>query len=242
MHDGCNARAWVHKSKGQRPIPGRAERRKSSLRGSTGQPASFCRDRAANRCARSHAGLRDDARRADAIRGAQRNAFYTWSDQRCCLPKGRDAARPGRHLPDLKAGDVLIFEEVLGPATGQAGDADPAHRHAVRLTRATGARRGSAERTTITEIEWGDEDALPFPLCISSAHRRRHGREISRQHVSVARGNIVLGDHGLTETNEAIPDTVPAPTIFRPREGDPCERREPISPAALSPRLKRPSR
>ena len=34
---------------------------------------------------------------------------------------------------------MLIFEEVIGPTTGDAADADPAHRHAVRLTR---IRRG----------------------------------------------------------------------------------------------------
>ena len=35
---------------------------------------------------------------------------------------------------DLNVGDVLIFEEVIGPKTGIPADADPAHRHAVRLT------------------------------------------------------------------------------------------------------------
>src|SRR6266516_3426521 len=39
----------------------------------------------------------------------------------------------------LKVGDVLIFEEVLGPKTGNPADADPAHRHVVRLTRVESA-------------------------------------------------------------------------------------------------------
>ncbi|MEP7187421.1 MAG: putative baseplate assembly protein, partial [Rhodanobacter sp.] len=34
----------------------------------------------------------------------------------------------------LGVGDLLIFEEVRGPQTGNPADADPAHRHAVRLT------------------------------------------------------------------------------------------------------------
>ena len=38
------------------------------------------------------------------------------------------------HYPDLAVGDVLIFQEILGPRTGEEEDADPAHRHAVRLT------------------------------------------------------------------------------------------------------------
>ena len=37
----------------------------------------------------------------------------------------------------LAAGDVLIFEEVLGPKTGNPADADPNHRYAVRLTKVT---------------------------------------------------------------------------------------------------------
>jgi hypothetical protein len=44
------------------------------------------------------------------------------------------ATEPERKL-HLKVGDVLIFEEVLGPKTGDVADADPTHRHAVRLTR-----------------------------------------------------------------------------------------------------------
>src|SRR5437763_577864 len=37
----------------------------------------------------------------------------------------------------LQIGDILIFEEVLGPMTGQAPDADPSHRQPVRLTSVT---------------------------------------------------------------------------------------------------------
>ncbi len=60
--------------------------------------------------------------------------FYTWGDERCCLPKGATHATLRGALLNLKAGDVLIFEEVIGPRTGRAEDADPAHRCAVRLT------------------------------------------------------------------------------------------------------------
>ena len=44
------------------------------------------------------------------------------------------------------------------------------------------------------EIRWHDEDALPFPLCLARVRRRR-GRDRA---VAVARGNVVLADHGLT--------------------------------------------
>src|SRR5207237_9500944 len=61
-------------------------------------------------------------------------SFYTAGDTRCCLPKGATRAwlldRPERRLR-LRRGDVLIFEERIGPVTGVPAAADPARRHAV---------------------------------------------------------------------------------------------------------------
>jgi hypothetical protein len=98
------------------------------------------------------------------------------------------------HLAALAVGDVLLFEEVLGPATGEPGDADPAHRHVVRLT---SVRKFSPDDptaplidpltgTAITEIAWAAEDGLPFPLCISAVTDADHG-EVYLDNVSVAR-------------------------------------------------------
>ena len=121
--------------------------------------------------------------------------IYTWGDEACCLPRGStratlvDAARSLR----LTVGDLLIFEEVIGPATGNPSDADPRHRHAVRLT--------SVEQTvdrllsvTLLEIAWDPCDALPFDLCLST---RQPAPACGWVHdVSVARGNVVPVDHG----------------------------------------------
>ncbi len=63
--------------------------------------------------------------------------FYTWGARECCLPKGATQATLLGHYPQLKAGDVLIFEEVYGPYTGVPEDADLTHRCAVRLTKVT---------------------------------------------------------------------------------------------------------
>jgi hypothetical protein len=60
--------------------------------------------------------------------------FYSWGDDDCCLPKGATEASLDGAFPHLVAGDVLIFEEVKGPQTGVAADADLRHRCAVRLT------------------------------------------------------------------------------------------------------------
>lgn len=104
----------------------------------------------------------------------------------------------------LRPGDYLIFEEIIGPKTGNPADADSGHRHAVRLTRvesSTDALSGDS----IVEIEWAAEDALPFPLCLSVLGPPPDCK-IIRQ-VSVARGNVVLVDHG--KTIEEDPEPVP---------------------------------
>ena len=60
--------------------------------------------------------------------------FYTWGDSDCCLPSGATEATLAGTFRMLRPGDMLIFEEVRGPLTGQPEDADPAHRCAVCLT------------------------------------------------------------------------------------------------------------
>ena len=166
--------------------------------------------------------------------------FYTWTEQRCCLPRGATNATLAGHFPNLQIGDVLIFEEVLGPKTGQPADANPANRQAVRLTQQPGLAIDPLNNKKITEILWGDEDALSFPLCISSRTDEEHGQIYLDNIVSVARGNVVLCDHGLTETNAPIPDTVPQPTIFSPQTNcDHCVETEPTPiPPRFNPTLK----
>lgn len=158
--------------------------------------------------------------------------FYTWGDAQCCLPKGATRATLlddlGRRLR-LRAGDVLIFEERIGPTTGNPADADRAHRQAVRLTAVTPEAdlqiidgvetRVAAPAATdpltdepIVEIAWAAEDALAFPLCVSAVTDADHGKSLVED-VSVALGNIVLADHGRTITGEAL-GAVPAPALF----------------------------
>jgi predicted phage baseplate assembly protein len=106
---------------------------------------------------------------------------------------------------NLHAGDVLIFEEVLGPNTGEPEDADPTHRHAVRLTKVE-PDVDPLTGTLVVNIEWAQEDALPFDLCLSSIGRAPDCKPL--KNVSVARGNVVLCDHGSTIWSEEWP--VPA--------------------------------
>jgi hypothetical protein len=94
----------------------------------------------------------------------------------------------------LKIGDILIFEEIRGVRTGEAADADPDKRHVVRLTRADYTVDPLYD-THIIEIEWGREDALPFVLCLST---RTDAPDCRFVESAVARGNVILVDHGLT--------------------------------------------
>lgn len=99
-------------------------------------------------------------------------------------------------LCNLSVGDVLIFEEVLGPRTHNKSDADPLHRQAVRLTNVQFCV-DPVTNEKLVEIEWSAEDALKFPLCISSAGLPQEQCRVV-DNISVARGNVVMVDHGLT--------------------------------------------
>jgi hypothetical protein len=105
----------------------------------------------------------------------------------------------------LKPGDVLIFEEVIGPVTGLEADADPMRRHAVRITSVKPGEdrlRKTEEGYPIpyVEIEWAPEDALPFTFCISTIGGAPNCDYLIN--VSVARGNVILCDHGKTQPPE----------------------------------------
>jgi hypothetical protein len=151
-------------------------------------------------------------------------SFYTWSDTECCLPGGSTRATLVNE-GDLKltAGDVLVFEEVLSPTTGTEFDADPKKRHAVRLEKVIDKDDGGnpledpLNHTKIVEIEWYEQDALPFPVCISAVTDKKHGEKYVED-VSVAHGNVVLADHGLTirEQDSLDPQAVPDEGNYRP--------------------------
>ena len=202
MHEGCNARVWAQVTSGavvQLPAGTRLLTRASS------DPGPMKEEKYTDAMSRSpkpevfvtmHA--------QDLVPTHDEIDFYAWSDGRCCLPKGATRAtlldETGQNV-QLRVGDVLIFEETRSPETGRTEDADPAHRHAVRLTKvlpeAPESRTGtSSSHDALTderyvEIEWADADALPIPLCLQ-VETSDGGLEVG----AVARGNIVLADHG----------------------------------------------
>jgi hypothetical protein len=133
-----------------------------------------------------------------------RISFYTWHRTECCLPQGATsvalqdgwlADRRGRLLDHLNVGDVLIFEELVNPRTGNSADADPGHRHPVRLT-SIQREVDPLGNIPVVRIGWDPVDALPFALTISTIGAPPQCRLLSD--VSVARGNVMLVDHGET--------------------------------------------
>ena len=142
----------------------------------------------------------------------ERISFYSWGERECCLLKGATRATLNGHYPNLKAGDVLVFAEEFGPRTGFAADADRAHRWGVRLTdvRLDSDPCGGLflpvpnnNPLDVTEIRWAEQDALLFPLCLSTITDLDHGATYLGE-VSAAYGNIVLADHGRTLTGEDL--------------------------------------
>src|SRR5262249_35564185 len=167
--------------------------------------------------------------------------LHTWGDEECCLPRGTTeaflyAALPGSTtaiVPVLHKGDYLLIEEVIGPQTGGAADADPTHRQVVMIDRepdpptsdplfSNALLPGGVIQERITgdqplpllRVRWRTADQLARPFCLSA--KLANGKLV--RNVSVMRGNMVLADHGLT-THEIILLDGAAPSMvpFRPR-------------------------
>lgn len=155
--------------------------------------------------------------------------IHTWSDTDCCLPRGATgvalyAAQGTKAVrPALAAGDYLLLEEVRGPSTGLEADADPGHRHVVRLIAVEPLKdvvyredlNGGAlqmvtnklqKRLPLLAVLWSESDALPFPLCVS----KRPAPDVAPwENLSLARGNVIPCDHGRTIREEKL--ELPAP-------------------------------
>ncbi|ABF39855.1 conserved hypothetical protein [Candidatus Koribacter versatilis Ellin345] len=249
--DGCNARTWIHidlkADPGTKVFIDRKVTRFYTF--APNLPNSLAvgagNEEAALRC-----GTQVFEPMWDQVLYPEHNqiSFYTWGDTSCCLPAGAMEATLHGSYPKLGIGDVLIFQEMVGPKTGFAADADIRHRCAVRVTKiATQDGAGNPlidplfeegtglpiqspaqKPTPVTEIQWSQDDALPFAVCVSSSFIDDNGDTQVLTDVSVAFGNNVLSDHGLTLTGVEI-GTVPAPTIFQPPDpaADHCDDTRP---------------
>jgi hypothetical protein len=248
VHDGCNARAWMQLNVNAAVTLDQATTRFYTY--APNMPPSLAIG-AGNEPAALDAGVIVFEPMQDADLFPEHNLiqFYTWGDNNCCLPRGATEATLLGSYPNLQVGDVLIFEEVVGPQTGFAADADIRHRYAVRLTSvATQNAQGqplvdplfeqgtglpitssSQQPTQVTEIQWSSDDALPATLCLSSSFLNSEGGTTNLTGVSVVLGNVVLADQGLSFTGVALP-IVPDPSLFVPGSAT-ANRCKPTPPA-----------
>ncbi len=259
LHEGCNARAWVTIRTDQ-DLTGDRSIKFTDIYFTTGLD-----DKAGEIFEPL---VKDPGASLQLYAGHSEIKFYTWGGKECCLPKGATAAtlldgwaKTEKPQPEensdkavqvkssepqiqkersrnlhLSPGDVLIFEEVLGPKTGLPSDADPRHRHAVRLTSVEPAI-DPLDGTPVIEIKWHNEDALPFPLCLSAVGQAPDCKYLSE--VSVARGNVILVDHGRTidqpeDLGTVRPFRTEAKCLCADHPGD-----SQTIPARCSPRLAR---
>jgi hypothetical protein len=237
VHDGCNARAWVSVSVAADPgDPVLLDHTLTRFYTyAPGMPATLAVG-AGNETQALAAGVQVFEPMHDALLYHEHNLinFYTWGETQCCLPAGAVEATLQGAFPNLQTGAVLIFKEVIGPQTGNAADADPAHRCAVRLTQVAHTDAlgdplvDPLYGVAITEIQWAAADAPTFPVCISSS---------AAANVTVVLGNTVLADHGLSLPAADL-GKMPEPRFYYPPAAPQCS--PPAAPVALPTRFRPP--
>ena len=247
MHDGANARAWVQVRVSNDTQLAQGTQLFSTL---PGLPIIIApNSRTYDEALSARPIIFETLHPAKLFAAHNEIAFYTWGDERCCLPQGATSAslnNEGGRLDDLKPGAVLIFKEARNPQNGNTAEANLAHRHAVRLTAIKSTtdllytEANSNQPLRVLNIEWADADALPFPLCLWSVAVDNDAN--NKQPASIALGNIVLADHGLTIKDEPL-GVVPAanPVLDKIRQGahDACaEQRPKPTPPRFQPQLR----
>ena len=260
MHDGCNARAWLVLQTDTDDItldPGAI----SFITAYPGAPrdrhiltARDLIDVPASSYEVFEPLVTDRHQRVQLHKAHNTMNFYTWGDCECCLPRGATSAtlrdnwignnngdsadHTGTRMLQLKVGDALVIEEALGPRTGNPADADTQHRQAVRLTAVTPDLDPLYQQPIVT-ISWASQDALRFPLCLST---KAPAPDCScLENVSVAHGNVILIDHGrsideilgqvpLLATSESCPGVCePAEVLITPGRFRPVLRQHPLT-------------
>jgi hypothetical protein len=268
MHDGCNARTWIHVEAGE-------DIRDSTLvstqlvflAGLNARPGSgtvlSMEDLAGISTSEYEVFGLVGSGRVEFHKAHNEIAFYTWGDTRCCLPRGSTSATLKDHWEQappspkpqpegyskkpkiataragsdeysdpspyahedkaprarrlhVRSGDYLLFEEVRGPQTGSPADADASHRHVVKVTHVE-AGTDPLNGEPIVGVAWDVADALPFEMCLSSLGAAPDCQIVDK--VSVARGNILLVDHGRWVNDEHV-GAAPLETIRATCEGE----------------------
>lgn len=118
--------------------------------------------------------------------------IHCWGVEDFALEAGATSvALTGAVKPALEAGDVLLFEETSEHRSVQNPASLP-RRHVVRLRSAPVIRHDALAQTDITMVAWDAADALPFRLPVAA----RLADGTKRTDLAMARGNMILADHG----------------------------------------------
>lgn len=235
LHDGCNARTWVHIAlkpgsedfcllKGAVLLAGvdlvarqwvlTREQAASLLQESSVQVFLTMHDVHLSAALPEIAFHVEDRAGAILHRGAvTAHLEDSWLD--------RSANR--RALDDLRVGDVLVLEQQLDPGSGLSAGVDPSHRHAIRLTKiervpAVSSKfrvPGASSSEPHVRITWDAADALPFDLPVGPYRVSSGDDNAAARQLSVALRNIVLVDHGAWVDPEPLPP-VDAARRYRP--------------------------
>jgi hypothetical protein len=245
MHDGSNARTWVHIDLEAGQDSHSLVLHREEIRFLTRLPGfppypPYVSQEEMEKASDLHVEVFEPMHDIELFPEQNMMNFYTWGSGHCCLAAGSTKATLEGRYVRLKAGDVLIFKEERGPKSGREADADPTHRHAVRLTKVTfdetdyqgnliPLRDPSIEdrEALITEIEWNAEDALPFPLCLSTPQSR---------YTSIALGNNLLVDHGQRIISDQPPTEEEMQKMNLPLLQDPGLKRENLERLGTMPR------
>ncbi len=211
MHDGCNARAWLHLEveEGVSDLvadPGAADFSIGAapvrfLTTLPGHPDATVHPDDYAGIVGSQPSLTVFELRSATVLNATHNdiLFHTWGALECCLAKGATDATLA-HVPGmaLAVGEFLLLEEVKGTAVDD--QPDPSHRQVVRITRLDAVVADSVYGVDTQRVHWDSKDALRFALCL--AQLKNDGTPVFD--VSRARGNMVLADHGRTIGPESL--------------------------------------
>lgn len=258
MHDGCTPRLWARIRTVRSATPPAAPvilphgtALATAITAANGgldeRPVLSPEDPALARAAVVFETLHD----VELVGGHDEIEFHTWDDERCRLPAGATRATLRGHHPLLREGMFVALVEARSPRSGLPEEADPDHRHIVRLTRVRafespaaplrdpvatarnlergpgGPRDGEAlEEEHVTEIAWSDEDALPFdlhvtPIASENSLDPASAAAGARAPVGVLWGNIVLADCGRTVVSDPSKALIAPPA--RPRAIPPCD-------------------
>lgn len=198
MHDGCNARSFVHLElqAGIRVNAASLRRGTTFLTAASDLPRVVS-PQAVRRLAPGVLGFQA-LRDAPILKAAHnRIEIHTWGDEDCCLRAGAtsvDLVDDGEL--ELSPGDYLLFEQVRSAITGSEADADLAVRWVVRLSAISDPMqdRLMLGGVQVRRVTWHADDAPVRDVLVVGDPAT----------YLVARANLVLVDHGLPAEEDLV--------------------------------------